>query len=193
MRDILRKKSQNIVYFISEIAQFFKKKEEIMKISNRQNGQTLIETALILFLLLLIVLGIEEFARAWYTKNSIKNAARQGARVAVVTPSASITQQCTGTNPPCNATRSFTNCPSGTGSIADPIVNAVCTSAGVDRSKTAYGTCFLNGPGPLTTLDGGDTVNICVRTDFVTAVPNFPGLGNIIPNKLYGDASMRYE
>jgi len=172
-----------------------------MKISNRQKGQTLIETAIILVLLLLIVLGIEEFARAWYTKNSAKNAARQGARVAVVTPltpsaptTIDTTSLCSAPNPPCNSTQSFTNCPSGTGTIADPIINAICNSAGIDRSKTAYVPCFLNGPGPLSTLDIGDTVNICVRTDFTSAIPNdFPGLGNIIPDQLYGDASMRYE
>jgi len=171
-----------------------------MKTLIRQKGQTLIETALILSLLLLIVLGIEEFARAWYTKNSIKNAARQGARVAVVTPSAptTINTTCSGANPPCNSTQSFTDCPSGTGNIADPIINAICNSAGlptgVDRNKTAYVTCFLNGPGLLTTLDSGDTVNVCVQTDFTQAIPtDFPGLDNIIPTELYGDASMRYE
>ena len=167
-----------------------------MKISNRQQGQTLIETALILSLLLLIVLGIEEFARAWYTKNSIKNASRQGARVAVVSPSAptTINTTCSGANPPCNSTQSFTNCPSGTGNIANPIINAICNSAGVDRSKTAYVTCFLKGTGTSTTLESGDTVNVCVQTDFTSAIPtDFPGLDNIIPTELYGDASMRYE
>lgn len=169
--------------------------DQLMKksASNKQQGQTLIETALILFLILLIVLGIAEFARAWHTKNSIKNAARQGARVAVVTPSNPITSQCTVVNPPCNATRSFTNCPTGTGPITNPIINAICNSAGVNRSVTRYVTCFVNGAGPLSTLDAGDTVNICVETNFVTAVPNFPGLGNILPNRLYSDASMRYE
>ena len=43
-----------------------------MKKSNRQQGQTLIETAIILIVLLLIVFGITEFARAWFTKNSLK-------------------------------------------------------------------------------------------------------------------------
>jgi hypothetical protein len=50
----------------------------------KSKGQTLIETALILFILMVILLGITEFSRAWFTKSSLKNAARQGAREAVV-------------------------------------------------------------------------------------------------------------
>jgi hypothetical protein len=158
-----------------------------MKISNKQEGQTLIETALILFIILLIVLGIAEFSRAWYAKNSIKNAARQGARVAVVTPNAPITL-CPNNPMPCDQTRSFTNCPG-----SDVIINSVCNSAGVSSASTRVSRCFINGPGPLTTLDSGDTVNVCVQTDFATAVPKFPGLGNILPTTLHADASMRYE
>lgn len=56
-----------------------------MKLLKQHKGQTLIETALILLILMVIVLGLVEFARAWYLKSSLKNAARQGARIAAVT------------------------------------------------------------------------------------------------------------
>jgi len=165
-----------------------------MKISNRQQGQTLIETALVLFVILLIVLGIAEFARAWHAKNSIKNAARQGARVAVVTPNLPITE-CPSNPINCDQARipAFTNCPGSPGS--DVIINSVCNSAGVSSASTRVSKYYIEShpslPNP--SFGSNDTVNVCVQTDFVSAVPNFPGLGNIIPNKLHADASMRYE
>lgn len=54
-----------------------------MKPSN-QKGQALVELAILLPLLLLIVFGITEFGRALYIKNSLTNAAREGARRASV-------------------------------------------------------------------------------------------------------------
>ena len=51
-----------------------------------QKGQALVETALIIPLLLLLVMGLFEFGRVMYIKNTLNNAARAGVRVAVVTP-----------------------------------------------------------------------------------------------------------
>ncbi|EKD59124.1 MAG: Flp pilus assembly TadE-like protein [uncultured bacterium] len=45
----------------------------------------MVELALLLPLLLLIVFGITEFGRAFYIKNALTNAAREGARRASVT------------------------------------------------------------------------------------------------------------
>jgi Flp pilus assembly protein TadG len=47
-------------------------------------GQALVEFALILPVLLLMIIGIVEFARAWNIKQVITDAAREGARTAVV-------------------------------------------------------------------------------------------------------------
>lgn len=56
-------------------------------IRNRGNcGQALVEFALILPLLFLLVFGIVEFGRYLFLKNTATNGARQGARVAAVTP-----------------------------------------------------------------------------------------------------------
>jgi len=48
-------------------------------------GQSLVEFALVLPLLLLVLMGIFEFGRIWMTINVITSAAREGARVAAVT------------------------------------------------------------------------------------------------------------
>lgn len=49
-----------------------------------EGGQALVEMALALPLLLLLLVGIFEFARAYSIKQTVVNAAREGARVAVV-------------------------------------------------------------------------------------------------------------
>ena len=48
-------------------------------------GQSVIEFAMVLPLLLLVVFGITEFSRAWMTVNILTQASREGARLAVVT------------------------------------------------------------------------------------------------------------
>ena len=49
-----------------------------------QRGQAMVEMALILPVLLLLVVGMMEFARAWNAKQVLTDAAREGARLAVV-------------------------------------------------------------------------------------------------------------
>lgn len=53
-------------------------------IHDRQRGQALVEFALILPLLVLLLVGVFDFGRAIYAYNTISNAARQGARLAIV-------------------------------------------------------------------------------------------------------------
>lgn len=48
-------------------------------------GQSVVEFALVLPLLLLILFGITEFGRAWMTVNILTSSAREGARLAIVT------------------------------------------------------------------------------------------------------------
>jgi Flp pilus assembly protein TadG len=45
----------------------------------------MVEFALVMPILLLLVFGVTEFSRAWMTMNVITAAAREGARLAVVT------------------------------------------------------------------------------------------------------------
>lgn len=49
-------------------------------------GQSVLELALILPILLMLVFGIAEFGRAWMTLNVLTGAVREGARIASVTP-----------------------------------------------------------------------------------------------------------
>jgi len=61
-----------------------------MKLGNRnlltqQKGQSLVEFALLLPILVVIVFSAIEFGRLWMTMNVLTGAAREGARVAAVT------------------------------------------------------------------------------------------------------------
>lgn len=49
-------------------------------------GQAMLEFALVLVVLLLLLLGVIDFARLFYTWSSIANAAREGARFGTVHP-----------------------------------------------------------------------------------------------------------
>jgi len=50
-----------------------------------QNGQSLVEFALILPVFVVVLLGIMEFGRLWEVSNILTSAAREGVRVAAVT------------------------------------------------------------------------------------------------------------
>jgi Flp pilus assembly protein TadG len=52
-----------------------------------QRGQALAETGIVIVLLLLLILGVVEFGRAFMVTNMIVHAARDGARTAAVAPS----------------------------------------------------------------------------------------------------------
>lgn len=50
----------------------------------RREGQALVELALVVPVLLLLIVGLTEFARAWNTKQVLTDAAREGLRSSVV-------------------------------------------------------------------------------------------------------------
>jgi len=54
--------------------------------AKRTRGQSLVEFALVIPMLLLLMVGIMEFSRAWMAKNILTGAAREAARIAVVPP-----------------------------------------------------------------------------------------------------------
>lgn len=56
--------------------------------SRRQRGQSLVEFALVLPVLLIILMGIFDFGRAIFAYNAVSNAAREGMRVAIVNQNA---------------------------------------------------------------------------------------------------------
>ncbi len=57
----------------------------MVSIIRRNSGQSLVEFALVLPILLLVCFGITEFSRCWMTVNVLTSAAREGCRLAVVT------------------------------------------------------------------------------------------------------------
>ena len=107
-------------------------------IINNRKGQTLIETAVVLLILLIIVLGLAEFARAWFLKSSLKNAVRQGARVAVVITPA------TGLSPTSFQCTSTTACPN-----TNVIINAVCCQPGVKSGTSVTLQCISQAGGSV--------------------------------------------
>jgi len=56
-----------------------------MALIRNRRGNAVVEMALMMPILLLLVFGITEFGRAWMTVNVMYTAAREGARLAVVT------------------------------------------------------------------------------------------------------------
>jgi hypothetical protein len=162
-----------------------------------QKGQALVETALVLPLLLLLVMGLFEFGRAMYIKNTLNNAARASARAAVVTPKYDVT-----TNPEgLQATTSaqILTCGTFTGAnskvfqlICDSIYNGIPTN----EVTAEIVTTDLDVSGGLS---NGDNVNIKLTwSNFSFITPLGPltemiGGSNFNPNSMIGQASMRYE
>ena len=56
-----------------------------IKLIRENRGNAVVEMALVLPLLLLVCFGITEFGRAWMMQSVLTSAAREGARLAVVT------------------------------------------------------------------------------------------------------------
>ena len=152
-----------------------------------QKGQVLVETAIILPLLLFLIFGLIDFARVMYTKNSLTNAARSGARTAAVTPDL--------LNDESGALDSGT---STANTIKLNLLNGIPDSVTykLDRLK-ADGTTPVTGKAMA-----GDLVKVTVTwTDFPMITP-FYKLAEIITNAtpegsdvltLTGQAAMRYE
>ena len=160
------------------------------------NGQTLIETALVLILLLMILIGIAEYSRAWYRKSSVKNAVRQGARVAAVTPHIATTSASCGGGITCSPTLSpglSTSC-TGPGCNDGYIEAIVCCTTGVaNDASTTVNITVTDSTGAAKSGDAqsGDAVNVSSTTAFSTIVPRL--FGSLIPTQLSSDATMRYE
>lgn len=121
-------------------------------------------------------------------KNSLKNAARQGARVAVVTLQSSYPA-----NFMCD---NNTNC---NDSNLNPLIRAVCCQPGVPRKAAPENTIvtleciddITNNVIPCNTISAGDTVRVQDSTTFLTIIHSFsPWIRDIT---ITTDASMRYE
>jgi Flp pilus assembly protein TadG len=141
------------------------------------SGQALVEMAFILPLLFLLVLGIFEFGRLMYTKNTLTHAARAGARTAVVTDNLAPDTPYTG----CSSTA--------------PVVQSTCN--GLDTIKDKANISILVqvfSPGATTPK----TVN-AIPGDSVKVTVTLPGFSSIVPKliplptTISGNTAMRYE
>ncbi len=149
----------------------------------RTKGQAMVETAFILFILVLLAFGITEFGRAMYTKNSLYNAARAGARQAIVT--LNLTTDTQSLSPNCN----YGGSPSGN----DLVYQAVCNSlyAGINKGQVSV---QILAPSPLQS-GNSITVNLTygtqgnASTGFQSVVPQLIPITNV----LTASSTMRYE
>jgi len=107
----------------------------------RFSGQTLVEFALILPVLLVILLGVVDLGRAIYANNAIANAAREGGRTAIVNQTATEIRaraiaQATGLE----IDGASTSCPpSGASGVCVEFKNAALTTACSPPNLTCVG------------------------------------------------------
>jgi hypothetical protein len=142
-----------------------------------EKGQTLIELAIALVLLLVVLFGITEFGRYFFYRNTFNNAARAGVRQAVVTTPLSATSEI---------------CPGSPGGIVGEVCKFI--PAGLDPKPTVTVSVY---EGTTTNDRGGDAENgdrIQVQTTWTFTIVT----GSILPfftgtRPIVGDASMRYE
>ncbi|MDA8433692.1 MAG: pilus assembly protein [Nitrospiraceae bacterium] len=151
-----------------------------MKILRRPKGQTVIETALIITLLLMLFFGIAEIARAWWIKGQLNNAARVGVRVAIVTSP---------------LTGGDINCASATDAVRAAACNSISSA---DVKNTAVVT--VGSSGSLEEPQSGDEITVTVIGTFTSVVPGLStggntGWGSLFPASkgLAGVSVMRHE
>ena len=161
-----------------------------MNLHSNNKGQALVEMALSIILLMTILVGIFEFGRAMYIKNTLNNAARAGVRKAVVT--SGIQKTTSSEDLQCDSYDPTTK----TGNI--PVYISICDSLynGVDKDNVTVDIILIkntaNSSSPAydaNIIQTSDTVEVTVRlsgfTSFTKLIP--------ITNQLTGVASMRYE
>lgn len=155
-----------------------------IKLYLQSKGQALVEMAIILPLLLLLVLGIFEFGRAMYIKNTLTHAARAGARAAVVTPGIANAGPVT-LNADCNWDPLTGN---------NRVFQAVCNSlySGITKTDVIVNITINDIAEPTGSLGSGDMVEVKVTLKNYHAnyrvVPFIP-----VPDILTGTTAMRYE
>ncbi len=163
-------------------------------------GQALVEAALSITLILLIVMGIIEFGRMMFVYNQMENAARNGARWAVVQPTSGVTASSIQTQ----LSKSVIAIPGGTPYVKVQVCNptapgapspVTCDSTYWTTADSSIGCSSNNGPSPTPVAGGSPPSLIRVRT--CASVGLFiPGLfsqflGN--PRTVNGVAIFQYE
>ena len=150
--------------------------------SSLERGQSLTELALMMVFLLLLVAGIVDIGRAFFTYIALRDAAQEGAIFASYQPS-----KCSCTDVGCAVYRAQTTSNLPVDLLNDPNVDITCTiigdqCAGVDSSTGETNTVIVNatyGQFPLTmpfmgTLVGSQTITISasIEDQIITPICN---------------------
>jgi Flp pilus assembly protein TadG len=145
-----------------------------MKGKAGQAGQAIVETAIVLPLLIMLLLGIIEFGRAVYTANSLNNVARVVARGAAVTPS------------PLNLPQSAANLSVPTTDLQKLAKSNLFGGLQADKISLLVERIDNSGESITGTVKAGEGVKVTLSW------PNFDTMIPYTPN-LQSTATMRYE
>lgn len=122
-----------------------------------EKGIALVETAIVLSLFLMMLFGIIDFGRAFYTYNFVSYAARKGTRYAIVRGSA-----CSGCTASASDVENYVKKPPPEG-IAEP---------GIDPTKMTVTTTWPDG-----NKNPRSRVNVQVQYNFQFILPFLPSSG----------------
>lgn len=129
---------------------------DLQRRGRRAGGQSLVEFALVIPIIVLLVVGFVEVGRAVFAYNTIANAARQGARVAAVNQVNGVTD--------CDATRPVEDPSEPHWSIRGCVIAAAST-LGLTTANITVGYS----PPPATTLACDPTLHVgCIASVTVT-------------------------
>ena len=149
-----------------------------------------------MILLLILIFGLTEFARAWWLKNQLNNAARVAVRVAIVTPGLTLVADDPGES--CSWTTTCT-----TSSDNDVVKKAcasitnqnLCGDGGANAARVKVEQVLPDVPPSGVT--SGDTIKVTVNGVFLSLFPNltFPDGTRLVNTRIpmSTTASMRYE
>lgn len=118
-----------------------------------EDGQDLVEYVLVLPLLLLLVFGIVEFGIVIFDYNTVANAAREGARAAILPPSDVCDLACQDAKALTAAQRLTNGLDAGELTIAGPDRSV----AGAVTMEVSYNVRLITGP-VIAALSGTDTI-----------------------------------
>lgn len=140
-------------------------------------GQALVEMVIILPLLMLLVMGIFEFGRAMYIKNTLTNASRAAARAAVVIPNI------------INATGATCGSAGNNAKIYQTVCNNIYS--GIEKDDVTIDVSITDLDGS-STLNSGDMVEVkVILGSFHSKYRKVPFIP--VPDTLTGTTAMRYE
>lgn len=141
-------------------------------------GAAAVEFALIVPVLCLLLFGIISYGVMLSFRQSMSQAAAEGARAAAVTLQKG-SEQANGRAAVDGALESF---------------GVTCVGGNLVRSATNVGTCVVTAPGPCVPVaTGAQCVKITITYDYGKhpLVPSFPGVGVVLPDSLSYSAQAR--